>query len=343
MKKVLRILLVLVVLLVIAIVVGLFYIDSIAKTAIEEGGTYAMGVKTTLDSISIKLFQGKLKMDGLKIANPEGFEKSDHLMSSGLFDVELTPSTVLKDTIILPKFILDGLDVNIESKSGGSNISVVMDNLEKLGGGEEEEAPEEEEGEGKKVKIEVFLIKNVTARFYMPLGSLPLVVKVPEIDLSEMMSDNPSGVVMPELMRRIIPIILASIAENAKGIVPADFLKDMDGQIGAVVKAIGGNMENVVKGVQEETAKALKNATDQIKKGLDDTLKKGTEDAKGALDGLLGGKKTDDTDKTDEVKEKTEDAEKKLEEEKKKAEEKAGSVVDDAKGALDGLFKKKTE
>ena len=335
MKKVLRILLVLVVLLVVAVVVGLFYIDSIAKTAIEEGGTYAMGVKTTLDSISIKLFQGQVKMDGLKIANPEGFEKSDHLMSSGLFDVELTPSSVLEDTIVLPKFILDGLDVNIESKSGGSNISVVLDNLEKLGGGEEEK-PKEEEGEGKKVKIEEFLIKNVTARFYMPLGSTPLVVKVPEIDLSEFMSDNPNGVVMPELMRRIIPIILASIAENAKGIVPADFLKDMDGQIGAVVKAIGGNMENVVKGVQEATGKALKDATDQLQKGVGDSLKKGTEDAKGALDGLLGGKK-----KTGEGEKK--EAEKKVEDETKKVEEKAGSVVDDAKGALDGLFKKKSD
>ncbi len=328
MKKVLRILLVLVVLLVVAVVVGLFYIDSIAKTAIEEGGTYAMGVKTTLDSISIKLFQGQLKMDGLKIANPEGFEKSDHLMSSGLFDVELTPSTVLEDTIVLPKFILDGLDVNIESKSDGSNISVVMKNLEELGGGEEEE-PKEEEGEGKKVKIEVFLIKNVTARFYMPLGSTPLVVKVPEIDLSEFMSDNPNGVVVPELMRRIIPILLASIAENAKGIVPADFLKDMDGQINAVVQAIGGNMENVVKGVQEATAKAMKDAADQLKKGVDDALKKGTEDAKGTLDKLLGGKK-----KTGEDEKK--EAEKKIEDETKKVEDKAG-------GILDGLLKKKPE
>ena len=335
MKKVLRILLVLVVLLVVAVVVGLFYIDSIAKTAIEEGGTYAMGVKTTLDSISIKLFQGQLKMDGLKIANPEGFEKSDHLMSSGLFDVGLTPSSVLEDTVILPKFILDGLDVNIESKSGGSNISVILANLEKLGGGEEEK-PKEEEGEGKKVKIEVFLIKNVTAHFYMPLGSVPLTVKVPEIDLSEFMSDNPNGVVMPELMRRIIPIILASIAENAKGIVPADFLKDMDGQIGAVAKAIGGNMENVVKGVQEASAKAMKDAADALQKGVGDSLKKGTEDAKGALDGLLGGKKKGEDEKTEEV-------EKKVEDETKKVEEKAGGVVDDAKGALDGLFKKKSD
>jgi len=328
MKKVLRILLVLVVLLVVAVVVGLFYIDSIAKTAVEEGGTYAMRVKTTLDSISIKLFRGKLTMNGLKIANPEGFEKSDHLMNSGLFDVELVPSSVLEDTIILPKFILDGLDVNIESKAGGSNISVILSNLEKLGGGEAEE-PKEEEGEGKKIKIEVFLIKNVTAHFYMPLGSAPLTVKVPEIDLSEFMSDNPNGVVMPELMRRIIPIILASIAENAKGIVPADFLKDMDGQIGAVVQAIGGNMENVVKGVQEATGKALKDATDQLQKGVDDTLKKGAEDAKGVVDDLLGGKK-----KTGEDEKK--EAEKKIEEEAKKVEEKAGSI-------LDGLLKKKPE
>ena len=74
MKKLLKIGLVIVALLVIAAVIVYFSIDSIAKTAVEKGGTYAMGTPTTVDTVNVGLWSGQIGMNGLVIANPAGFK-----------------------------------------------------------------------------------------------------------------------------------------------------------------------------------------------------------------------------------------------------------------------------
>ena len=78
MKKILKIVLALAVVAVLLLVVGVFAliaaIDSVAKKGIEAGGTYAMGVPTTLKSADIGLFSGNFGLSGLSIANPPGYK-----------------------------------------------------------------------------------------------------------------------------------------------------------------------------------------------------------------------------------------------------------------------------
>ncbi|MDX1682749.1 MAG: hypothetical protein R3336_06495, partial [Phycisphaeraceae bacterium] len=57
------------------LVVGIFiYIDSIAATAVERGGTYALGVDTRLADADVGIFAGEVTLDGLTVDNPEGFK-----------------------------------------------------------------------------------------------------------------------------------------------------------------------------------------------------------------------------------------------------------------------------
>src|SRR5205814_1980323 len=105
------------ILLVILLVVGLlFFVDSAAKAGIQRGGTYAMGVDTSVSSVSIGLLSGKLSMSGLKVANPTGF-KSDRFMSLGQGDVAVSLGSLTKDTIIVPTLALDTIDVGLEKKA----------------------------------------------------------------------------------------------------------------------------------------------------------------------------------------------------------------------------------
>ena len=79
--KILKLVLGAVVLLVLlaAVAVGLvlWRLDTIAKQAIEAGGTQATGVATTLDQANVSVLGGSFSMAGLTIANPPGF-KSPH-------------------------------------------------------------------------------------------------------------------------------------------------------------------------------------------------------------------------------------------------------------------------
>ncbi|GAH87645.1 unnamed protein product, partial [marine sediment metagenome] len=101
-------------------------------------------------------------MDGLTIANPEGY-KTEHLMKSGRFDIEVETGSVFTDTVRISRFELDGLDINIEQKLGKSNVGQVMDNAKKQSGSKEDG--------GKELNIDSVVIKNVTARVQvLPVG-----------------------------------------------------------------------------------------------------------------------------------------------------------------------------
>ena len=72
MKKILfRIILGFALVIVLVIAAVLLGIDSIAKSGVEKGASYALGVETKLESIDVRLLDGQIIMDDLNIANPE--------------------------------------------------------------------------------------------------------------------------------------------------------------------------------------------------------------------------------------------------------------------------------
>ena len=284
-KWILRIAIGLVVLLIVVVLVIGLAVDSIVKASIETGGSYALGVATEVKSVDLGVFSGKATIDGLQVANPEGF-KSECLMKSGRFHVAVTPGSLMSDTVEVTRFELDGLEMNIEQTLSGSNVKTILKNLEKFESDEEptEEQPPAEEpppGEGKKIKVDTILIKDVTARFYL-LSSTPVPVRIPEMKLENITSDESGGVIIGRLMSRLIPAILAGVIEQAGDTVPGDFLKDLDGQVADVAKAAGGKAVQLVDQMSGEVSKAT-----GVK---EETVKEVT----GALKGLFGGKKSAD-------------------------------------------------
>ena len=82
MRKLIWLVIILVVLLAAGLIAAFFYIDSIAKQAVERGGTYALGVNTTLRKADVEVFSGAVTLNGLRVANPEGFA-ADHFLRLG--------------------------------------------------------------------------------------------------------------------------------------------------------------------------------------------------------------------------------------------------------------------
>ena len=254
------------------VLVGLIMIDSIAKAGLEKGARYALGVDTRVDKVGLSLLRGRLSIDGLNLSNPEGFSAA-HLMRSGRFDLELKPSSAFSDTIVLNRFELDGLDINIEQKVGQSNISKVADNLRKFDTKEKQKG-EATKTKGKKVKVDKIRITNVVAHFYLlpqlsPAG--PITVKIPEIELSNVSSDQAEGVVVAQLFSRIVPAVLASVVQGAKGIVPTEFLEDLAWQIQDLTKALGQQTQKLVAQVEnvgQAAGKVIQGVLEGVTKGM---------------------------------------------------------------------------
>lgn len=238
MKKVIRFIVGLVALLVILAAVGVLFLDSLAKTGVEKGVTFALEVPTTVESLSLSLMRGRLDLNGLKIDNPKGF-KSGHFIDMKRLDVELEPKTILAETIRIRTFELDGLDINIEQGPTGSNVDRILESLKRFGGPEGEKA--KDKAGGKKVHVDRIVIRNVVAHYHFLPGLAtdePVTVEVPEIVLNDVTSDDPEGVVVSELVSRVLPVVLAAVADNSQGAVPSEWLSGFDANIDATATAL---------------------------------------------------------------------------------------------------------
>ena len=277
MKWFVRILLGVVALVIVGVVLVVLLINPIAKAAVERGGTYALGVGTKVDSMSIGLTSGDVKMVGLEVANPEGF-KSEHLMKSGTFAVTVRVMSLFGQTVEVHEFTVDGLDMNIELVGLVANVTKIMDNLKKLSstdpGPAKSKAPP---SEGKKVSVTNITIRNVVARFY--LGGKCITVKVPPIEMKNVTSDNATGVAMYELVARVVPAILAAVFDAAKGAVDLKFLDDMNGQLKGVADALGGKVGNLMG----QTGKQFAGLGVLMKAVPTDTIKKPLKPLEGLL------------------------------------------------------------
>src|SRR5262245_7230362 len=101
-------------LLILVVVVGIFGviwgINSIARSGIEKGATYALGVPTKVGSASVGIMSSSLTLSTLNVSNPSGFE-GKHFLALGNGNVAVSLSTLRQDTVVVPTFALTDLDV----------------------------------------------------------------------------------------------------------------------------------------------------------------------------------------------------------------------------------------
>jgi hypothetical protein len=281
-KILLRVLLAVVILAIVAGVVAWLMIDPLAKAAVENGAGYALGVETTLDDIDVGLLGGRVRMDGLKIANPEGFSDG-FVMTSGRFELEISPASLLSDTVRVRKFELDGLGLNVEQRLGGSNVGKVIENVRRFESKDPDQRDPDTKG-GKKVRADRLLIRNVEATFHLlpETGAVePITVKVPTIELTDVASDE-GGVVVAELVARIVPAVVAAVIEQGRGELPGDFRQGLDKKLRDLTGQMGGDVRRLVGKARDTAGRGVKEATS-----------KAGEAAKNFLEGLGGGRENE--------------------------------------------------
>lgn len=312
-KVVAKILLGLVLLVVCLVMAAWIWIDVLVKSGVQGGGQYAMGVTTRVESVNLSLLKATLSMDQLDIGNPAGFT-TPHLMKSGRFDLAVDSGSIFGPVVRISKFELDGLDVNIEETKAGTNMSVVMGNIQKLSGpkesapaplAEKQPAPakpaaqapgEQKPDSGKKVRVQHIAIHNVVAHFKLAglAGAAgPITVRVPLIELRDIGTDG-EGVSISQLMGQLTPAIMAAILETGKGVLPTDFCAKMGKDVAATAGALGGQAVALVQQAGAGAAKMLEAGAGVLKTGFEGAAKGADKTLVKPLESLLGGKKKDE-------------------------------------------------
>jgi len=240
----------------IAAAVGVFlYIERIAKVAIERGASYALGVPTAVDSVSIGVLSGESGLKGLRVANPSGFA-TPHFLTLDEASLRLRLGSLREETIVVPLLVLKGIDVNLEWNNRKTNYGVVLGNLRRRQSGGP--PPSGEPGTGRRFIIDRLVIEDVTTRMRVaPLGGelTTREVRIPEIRLTGIGSNSDRGVLLAELTGVVVTAILRAVAERGRG---------LPGELASTLRGGLSGLERIPAEVLGEAGKAVGGAAPDL-------------------------------------------------------------------------------
>ena len=121
------------VLLSLAVIGGVYYVvtnlDSIVKTAIEKYGSEATQTAVKVDNVLIRLTQGTAAINGLTIANPDGFSLP-YAFSLGQIATDIDVETTSKEKIAIELINISAPQIFYEINADRvGSLNVLKDNL----------------------------------------------------------------------------------------------------------------------------------------------------------------------------------------------------------------------
>ena len=303
-----KVLIAIALLLVVLVVGGVLFLDSIVKAGIATAGTHVLGVKTTVEDVSIGLVSGETASPRIAVDNPQGYAPVKFL-ALGAVEVDAPISGLTGEKIVIERLVLRDLTIDVEKGADGKlNVERIVENLKKATGADKpadqtQPQPAPPAGESKEALVRELRLEAITVNLRNIAGGKDGVVpvKLPDLVLRDLSSKGGVDVLASEVSGVVIGAVMKSvIAANIEGI-GSDVLGGMQGAVEGIGGVIGGSLRGAVDvGVAGAGA-----ALDAVGKGLGDigkgagklmegaggALKDGVKGVGDALEGVFGGKK----------------------------------------------------
>lgn len=268
MKTLLKSVLIVVVLIASAIAGTAYYLDTIAKKAIELAGKEALGVTTRLATINISLLDGSCTLSSLDIANPGGFS-APTFMELKTGEVAIDVQSLLSDTITISKIRLSGLTLNLEQSGQSSNVKTLLGNLPKPQSktapspATPSSEPDQPTPSAKRFIIKQLDLEDIAVNAQLAaLGSKLSTINltVPAIKLTDV-GQQQGGISLPQLIELIVTQVLNATADSSGSLSPAlagmlkGDLKNLDGLKSTILQLSGdkngSEADKLLQGIQE--------------------------------------------------------------------------------------------
>jgi len=255
-KRLLQVVLVLVIL--VAVAVGLIALRGgpIIREGVNRIGPRVLGVPVTLESARFNPLEGQVHLTGLLVGNPEGF-RTESLFDLHHFEAAINVRSLLTDTIIIDRILIEAPRITYEMRRGGSNLGVLLAHLE----GEPKAAPTPDPDAEPRTKAtertvvirELVLVDARVDVSATAAGGRTVPVQLSTITLHDLGGpDQDTAAIVAEIVRAIIQASGSAI--QASG---AAFGDGLD----AVIESLDG-----IGGADgERVRKALDTAADQIR------------------------------------------------------------------------------
>lgn len=295
MKKLARLLALLALLLVLLGVGTVLFVDSLTRTAVERGGTHALGVPTTLEKASIGLFSGEFALHGLSVANPPGFAEPA-FFSMRTAELQLPLSNLARERIEIPSLELAGITLALERNAQGTNYGAILDSLERFqstspAGGEG--APGGSGGGDKAFHLGELVLRDIRAAVQLvPQGGdlTRVELAIPEVRVRGLAND----LSLAELCALVVRTVVDAAIRQGGDTLPRELLEDLEGRVAELEDSARARLEESAKGLQQSLDQALQENAKKLGPEAEAAAKQASEALGSKLGGLLDRNKKKD-------------------------------------------------
>jgi hypothetical protein len=280
MKPLRRTVLVLFSLLVVAGVVAYLGLDRILKTTVEKQSSDSLKLSTTLNSARLSLFGGKVNLNRLRIASPQGFS-APHMLELGDTGLAVSYGQLRKDPIHVQSLTLNQPRLVIEQSNGALNFKKAMDRM-----------PASDKSAEKPIKLVIDELKMQDALVVIHPG-LPgvrqeITVPVPSIALKNVGSGRGSenGAAIKDVAMVVIAALAGSAAQS--GSLPPELKAILQLNVGQVAGKLGAEAQ---KQIAAAIPGELGNRLGKLAGDPQALAKDPSKMLQGEVSGILGDKK----------------------------------------------------
>lgn len=232
----------LVVLVIAAVIAFVMSINTVAKTAIEAGGSRALGTDVSVSSVNVSLLSQSVRIEGLTIANPEGFTEPTFL-SVGAFDVKA--EDLMGDPIIINSILLNGTKMNVEISEKGNNVKVLTRNMKASEKSAASSDAPADSGAGKKLVIRDLKITGTSVSATLP-GVGTQEQNLPDIHMTNLGTEE-QAIEPPEAVRRVMAKLNEAALEASQGNLKDQIKQKLQEKLGG--SADEGGIGDSIKGI----------------------------------------------------------------------------------------------
>lgn len=252
---------------------AVLFVDSLVEQAVERGGTHALGVETRLDGASIGLFSGDFALTDLAISNPPGFEQP-LFFALRAAQLELPLSALMEARITIPALVLEGITLDLERNSEGTNYGVILDNLARFESGQAA-APEKEPDSsgGKTFLLQKLVLRDMRAvvNLVPARGNLTkLSLSIPAIVVEDLGSEMTMG----EICVLVVKTVVQAAVSAGGGVLPEELLKDLRARVDVLEKVARAQLDAELGKLEEKLQGEAKKLGPQAEKALQEASQK---------------------------------------------------------------------
>jgi hypothetical protein len=223
--------------------------DSLSKALIEKSLSHALLTEVTVDSVHITLREGGLiELDGLRVANPEGYSAVDALRVRQAM-LQVSVSTLRSDMREITLVALEEPKLFLEYAQGQWNMEKLADNAARLQG----MLPESDSDDIKKqYKISTIRVAESAVSVKTPVLPKPITLSLETFELHDVGGEDGTAN-MAEAMSVVLKAMVKKVLSNTSAL-PENLL----GQAGNVAQEAGETLKSVGKDLKEGLGGLLK-------------------------------------------------------------------------------------